>query len=159
MILKLNDKGETLESFPSLAKAGKSVGGYHHSISRAIDAERKYAGFYWKYSNNKPENELVNKEVNKNDSVMEVSEGISIRDFRLKNDVRFMVSEGIKKLTKDKLFLTVDFINLCGIPPNVSTRRIEEFSEYDNYHGRCSGKVYWSHPDTINQFKNEHILL
>ena len=50
MILKLNDKGETIESFPSLKKAGKSVGGYHFSISRAIKGNRKYAGFYWKNS-------------------------------------------------------------------------------------------------------------
>ena len=158
MILKLNDKGETIESFPSLKKAGKSVGGYHFSISRAIDGKRKYAGFFWEYSESEPVKEQQ-KSTNKNDSIMEISGGISIRDFRLKNDVRFMVNEGVKKLTKDKLFLTIDFMNLCGISPNVSTRRVEEYSEYDNYHGRCSGKVYWSHPETIEQFKNEHILL
>jgi hypothetical protein len=156
MILKINEKGEIVGEFKSLAKAGKSVGGYHHSISRAIEAERKYAGFYWKYSDKEPIESINQNSINMN---IEQSEGISLRDFRLKNDVRFMVCEGVKKLTKDKMFLTVDFMNLCGISPNVSTRRIEEYPEYDSYHGRCAGKVYWSHPETINQFKKEHVLV
>lgn len=49
MILKLNDKGETIDRFPSLMKAGESVSSYHSSIKRAIRSGRKYKGFYWNF--------------------------------------------------------------------------------------------------------------
>ena len=84
--------------------------------------------------------------------------GVSLKDFRAKNDPKVIISEGLKKLTKEKLYKTSEFKQLIGLPMNISSRELEEMGELERYHGKCSGVVYWSDPEVIEQLKNEMIL-
>lgn len=118
----------------------------------------KMCGKNFQYYLDEPQKEQ--KQVEPKKVIMSENLGVSVKDFMLKNHLPTMVEEGVKKLPKDRLLLTAEFAqDLCGINTNTSYRRIEDFPEYEKYHGKASGKVYWSQPDTIEQLKKEHTLL
>lgn len=129
--------------------------------SKLQQCKCKNCGSYFLYCLNEPYCEKKQKqEVEPKKAIMSENLGISVKDFMLKNHLPTMVEEGVKKLPKDRLLLTAEFAqDLCGINTNTSYRRIEDFPEYEQYHGKASGKVYWSQPETIEQLKKEHTLL
>lgn len=85
--------------------------------------------------------------------------GLSLHDFRLRTDFRYMVTQGVKKLDGQHVLSTVEFAQLCGMPMNIGMSKIEDLSGFDEYRGTNRGKTYWSHPSVISQFKQEGILL
>lgn len=100
----------------------------------------------------------IKKEENK--SMKSVNSiGMSLQEFREKNDTKVIIKNGLSKLQKDKLYKTEDFKILLGIPNNFGTKKLLELGMLDNYHGKCRGELYWSHPETIKQLKFEALLV
>ena len=99
-----------------------------------------------------------------NDKPTEVRKlGISVIEFRSKNDPNFIMAEGLKTLTynevnpeKTSLYKSSEFKEMIGLPPNFSSREMED--RYEDYHGKCSSGIYWSHPKMISKLKEERVL-
>lgn len=85
--------------------------------------------------------------------------GISEKDLRAKHDLRFIVKHKCEEL-KSGVFLTqAEFVQFCKINPGAGYRGVIEHPEYEKFHGKAGGTVYWSHPDSIEKLKNEGVLL
>lgn len=84
--------------------------------------------------------------------------GITLDNFRSKNDPKYIVSEGLRKLTQDVLYKTSEFIQLIGLPVNFGSSKLMDMPGLERYYGKCSSGTYWSHPDVILQLKNERVL-
>ena len=50
MVYQFTMKKVFLRSFPSLAKAARSIGVYKEGIITACEKKRAYKGYYWSYS-------------------------------------------------------------------------------------------------------------
>jgi hypothetical protein len=84
--------------------------------------------------------------------------GITLENFRSKNDPKTIIKEGLNKLTKDRLYKTSEFIQLIGLPTNFGSTRLMDMPGIEAYFGKCSSGTYWSHPDVVQQLKNEMVL-
>jgi len=48
---QLNDKGEVVREFPSIAQAGRVISAKKMAIDRAIEKKKEYKGFFWRKKN------------------------------------------------------------------------------------------------------------
>lgn len=100
--------------------------------------------------------------INRNDSGApdEVKQvGISEAQLRARHDLRFIVERRCLELKSGVYMSLAEFIQFCGIRPGASYRGIVEHPDYDKYHGKAGGIVYWSHPDSIKKLKDEGVLI
>ncbi|MDO8640224.1 MAG: hypothetical protein Q7R33_01660 [Nitrosarchaeum sp.] len=98
----------------------------------------------------------VKTKVNVNVNVSPV--GLSEADFRARHDGLFIIRHAVKQLKNDRLITDAEFReHFCKIDSS-KFRAKSEISEFDKYHGRAKGVIYWSHPTTIEKFKQEALL-
>lgn len=103
--------------------------------------------------------------VNRNaDTVIEIpvdikQMGISEAQLRAKHDLRFIVESKCTELKKGVFMTQAEFVQSCKINPSAGYRGVIEHPEYDKFHGRASGTIYWSHPDSIKKLKDEGVLI
>ena len=83
---------------------------------------------------------------------------MSVEAFREQYDNHYKIKQGVQKLIQGELILHRDFkdsLNLQGSPSS----EVFDSEEFDKYKGRASGgKIFWSHPDTIKNLKEERLL-
>ena len=80
--------------------------------------------------------------------------GISLSEFRDKHDVEYIISKTLDQLEKTLVYEKADLIKLSGLP--YSAQGLSTILESKTaYYGKISGKVYYSHPDTIKMLKDD----
>lgn len=84
--------------------------------------------------------------------------GLSEEQLRAKHDVRFIVASKLKELKQGTYLTRSEFIQFCGIRPGQGYNDVLEHPNYDSYHGKAGGVVYFSHPDSIRKLKSEGVL-
>ncbi len=84
--------------------------------------------------------------------------GISTEELRLRHDNKFIVSQRVKDLERDKFLTTPEFVQFCKLKTNAGYKQVLEHPDFDQYHGKAGGNMYWSHPDSINKLKEEGVL-
>ena len=86
---------------------------------------------------------------------MEAKKSLSVEAFREQFDNHYKIQQGVKKLNVGELILHRDFketLELQGSPSS----EIFDAEEFDPYRGKApGGKVFWSHPDTIQSLKDD----
>ena len=83
--------------------------------------------------------------------------GISLVDFRSKHDPKFILIQKVGDLKKGVLVLESKFIEYCKMQ-GLKYRDIIDGDNFSIYRGKASGKMYWSHPETIAALKEETLL-
>jgi len=80
--------------------------------------------------------------------------GMSLNSFREKFDVEFIVDKTLKDLDPDTIYEKNDIIKLTGLRHGYPglTPTIEGQKEY---YGKVGSNMYFSHPDTIADLKNQ----
>jgi len=80
--------------------------------------------------------------------------GMSLEEFRDKHDVEFIITKTLTKLDKNMVYEKSDLVKMSGLPYSAQglTAILESKKEY---YGKISGKVYYSHPDTIKMLKEQ----
>ena len=85
--------------------------------------------------------------------------GMSVKDFRERFDVEYIVDKTLKALDQTIIYEKSDLYKLTGLragyPGLAATLEDKKFSEYK---GRVGGKDYFSHPDTIKELIETAIL-
>jgi len=84
--------------------------------------------------------------------------GLSEEQLRAKHDIRFIVASKLKELKPGTYLTRSEFIQFCGIRPGQGYSDVLEHPNYDSYHGKVSGVIYFSHPDSIKKLKSEGVL-
>lgn len=85
--------------------------------------------------------------------------GMTLSEFRAKHDVDYIVTETLKKLSKDIIYEKGDVYKLTGLRPGYpGLAATLEDKKYADYRGKIGGVYYWSHPDTIKELINDAIL-
>ena len=80
--------------------------------------------------------------------------GMSLEEFRDKHDVEFIITKTLSKMDKNMIYEKSDIVKMSGLPYGAQglTNILESKKEY---YGKISGKVYYSHPDTIKMLKEQ----
>ena len=85
--------------------------------------------------------------------------GMSVKDFREKFDVEYIVDKTLKTLDRSTIYEKSDIYKLTGLragyPGLAATLEDKKFQDY---RGRVGGKDYFSHPDTIKELIETAIL-
>jgi hypothetical protein len=84
--------------------------------------------------------------------------GLSEEQLRAKHDIRFIVASKLKELKPGTYLTRSEFIQFCGIRPGQGYSDVLEHPNYDSYHGKAGGVIYFSHPDSIKKLKSEGVL-
>ena len=85
--------------------------------------------------------------------------GISESQLRAKHDLRFIVESKCFELKKGVYMTQAEFVQFCKINPGAGYRGVMDHPEYDKFHGKAGGTIYWSHPDSIKKLKDEGVLI
>lgn len=92
------------------------------------------------------------KEFNEDTATKNPKLGMTLDQFKSKHDVDFIIEQTLKKLDANIIYEKADIYKLSGL--NAShpglTAAIEARPEY---YGKISGRLYFSHPDTIAELK------
>jgi len=80
--------------------------------------------------------------------------GMSLAEFRDRHDVDHIISKTLSGLDKSLVYEKSDLVKMSGLPYSAQglTAILESKKEY---YGKISGKVYYSHPDTIKMLKDQ----
>ena len=84
--------------------------------------------------------------------------GISIDQIREKYDNTYIVSKNAENLKRDIFLTNSEFVQLCNFANSAGYKNATEHPQFDKYHGRAGGVIYWSHPDSIKKLKDEAVL-
>ena len=84
--------------------------------------------------------------------------GLSEEQLRAKHDVRFIIATKLKELKPGSFLSRSEFIQFCGIRAGQGYSDVLEHPNFDAYHGKAGGVVYFSHPDSIRKLKTEGVL-
>ena len=84
--------------------------------------------------------------------------GLSEEQLRAKHDIRFIIATKLKELKQGSFLSRSEFIQFCGIRPGQGYSDVLEHPNYDPYHGKAGGVIYFSHPDSIRKLKSEGVL-
>ena len=84
--------------------------------------------------------------------------GITEEQLRMKHDVKFQARKAAEALHKGSFITQSEFITQAGIKPSAGYRDIIEHPNFSKYRGKAGGIVYWGHPDSIKQMKDENVL-
>lgn len=80
--------------------------------------------------------------------------GMSLDEFRDKHDVEFIIGKTLEKLDRDMIYEKNDLVKMSGLP--YGAQGLSTILESKStYYGKISGKVYYSHPDTIKMLKDQ----
>lgn len=90
--------------------------------------------------------------------VVQGNGGISEAQLRSRFDIAFIVDQVVSKLEKGVYIPESEFIVMADIRHITGFRTILESEKYDKYKGKGGSVVYWSHPDSIQKMKEEHVL-
>ncbi len=85
--------------------------------------------------------------------------GLSEAQLRAKYDLRFIVETKCRELKEGNFLSRSEFIQFCGIRPGGGYLGVLEHPDYEKYHGKAGGTIYWSHPASIKKLKDEGVLL
>ena len=85
--------------------------------------------------------------------------GISEAQLRAKHDLKFIVKCKCGELQHGVFMTQSEFIQFCKINPGTGYRGVIEHPDYERFHGRASGTIYWSHPESIRKLKDEGVLM
>jgi len=86
-----------------------------------------------------------------------LKKGLSISDLRAKYDNMFIVRNKVGLLEKDLFLTQPEFISMCKLSGTGYRNTIEQ-PEFVKYKGKAGGIIYWGHPDSIQQLKDEGVL-
>ncbi len=84
--------------------------------------------------------------------------GMSLNEFREKHDVDYIVQKTLDKLSTTTIYEKNDVIKLCGLRagyPGLSPT-IEDAKKY---YGKVGSVMYFSHPNTIAELKEQAKLM
>jgi len=84
--------------------------------------------------------------------------GMTLNEFRDKHDIEHIVDKTLKKLRPDLIYEKNDIVKLAALnysAPGLGTV-LESKSEY---YGKAGSKIYYSHPDTIKELKEQAKLM
>ena len=84
--------------------------------------------------------------------------GMTLNEFRDKHDIEHIVNKTLKKLSPNLIYEKNDIVKLAGLghsAPGLGTV-LESMSEY---YGKAGSKIYYSHPDTIRELKEQAKLM
>lgn len=85
-----------------------------------------------------------------------VKRGISILELRSKHDNKFILQTKVKRLEEDRFLTDSEFKTSCNL--NTGYKDTIELAEFSKYKGKAGSTIYWSHPDSIKQLKDEGVL-
>ena len=80
--------------------------------------------------------------------------GMTLDEFRDRHDVEYIIGNTLDKLDNGMIYEKNDLIKMSGLPygaQGLSTILDSKTA----YYGKISGKVYYSHPDTIKLLKDQ----
>jgi hypothetical protein len=80
--------------------------------------------------------------------------GMTLDQFRDKHDVEYIITKTLDSLASDLVYEKNDIIKLSGLSHGTPgmTAILESKSQY---YGKIGGKVYFSHPKTIKDLKEQ----
>ena len=84
--------------------------------------------------------------------------GISEAQFKNKHDIFHIVTEAAKKLKAGRFLTESEFIQVNGIR-GVGYRDALNHPDNQQYRGKAGSVYYWSHPETIEKYKNQGTLI
>lgn len=85
--------------------------------------------------------------------------GLSLSDLRKQYSVPFIVEQGLADLKKGVFLTEREFIDSLQMKDPNGVKSVLERNEYDKYRGKArGGPMYYSHPDSIQEAKNEILL-
>ena len=80
--------------------------------------------------------------------------GMTLDEFKDKHDIEHIIVKTLKKLEKDMIYTKDDVVKMAGIP--YGAQGLTSILEAQmNYYGKTGGKIYYSHPDTIQMLKDK----
>jgi len=75
----------------------------------------------------------------------------------LRHDPAAKLHHAARQIKKGEFFMEVEFVRAAGL--GASYRHIVEAPDFSKYRGMASGgAVYWSHPSSIQELKDDHVL-
>ncbi len=80
--------------------------------------------------------------------------GMSIDQFREKHDVDYILSKVLDSLDKDTIYERGDIYSMTGLSASYPGLGAA-IENSEKYYGKISGKLYFSHPDTITGLKDD----
>lgn len=89
--------------------------------------------------------------------IVSVSKGLTIDQIRSKHDNLFIARKKVLQLKKDLFLTQPEFLSSCNFA-NTNYRNTIEQPEFSQYKGKAGSIIYWSHPDSIKQLKDESVL-
>lgn len=145
--------GELVGEYNSGAEAERKLGLSPGCISDALtkNPNRVTSGYKFSYSKD--------SKVNRDIVVQNNTKGISLSDFEKKFDPIEIIRREVNKLDRKYMIPNADFIRNCKFPPGIIYKDYLELTEFEKYCGRVGTQVFWSHPDTIEHYKNLGKLL
>lgn len=82
--------------------------------------------------------------------------GLSEEELRAKIDPKFQVRQYLEQLVEGEYVTQADLVNACQL--NSGYKQVLESSEFESFRGKAAGTVYWGHPRSIKQLKDEQLL-
>lgn len=86
------------------------------------------------------------------------SVGMTLSEFRSKHDVDFIVKRTLSQLDKNMIYEKSDICKLTGLRagyPGLS----QTIDDQKKYYGKVGSNMYFSHPDTIAELKDQAKLM
>ena len=84
--------------------------------------------------------------------------GISTLELRQKHDLNLIITTGAEALVDDIFLTTSEFVLACKVKVGSGFRAVIDHPDFDKYHGKAGGIVYWSSPKSIMAMKEKGIL-
>lgn len=84
--------------------------------------------------------------------------GMTLNEFRDKHDIEHIVTKTLTKLRADTIYEKNDIVKLAALnysAPGLST----VLESKTSYYGKAGSKIYYSHPDTIRELKEQAKLM
>lgn len=80
--------------------------------------------------------------------------GMPLEKWKEKYDVDFIVQQTMRKLQKEFMYEKSDVYKLTGLSPSTPGLSAA-IDAYTDHYGKAGGKQHFSHPDTINHYKQK----
>ncbi len=137
-------------------KCGSKAQKNGFEVKGALKGIQKYRCTKCKYNFNEGQiTSEVNPEVKK---PAKAKIGMSLHEFREKHDVEYIVQKTLDKLNPTMVYEKNDIIKLTGLGPGYPglSSTIEDAKMY---YGKVRSILYFSHPDTIAELKEQAKLM
>jgi len=84
--------------------------------------------------------------------------GMTLGEFRSKFDVDFIVRKTLNSLDRDMIYEKSDICKLTGLRPGYPGLS-QTIDDQKRYYGKVGSTMYFSHPDTILELKDQAKLM